>query len=92
MLAHRIRYHCNYAMGEYKVQGRCEGVHVALLSSRFSVGCSPLPQRWSDSCVPSRVLPYAICATVTFVSRYSGKKESENCSKEKKLMAVTSQQ
>ena len=23
MLAHRIRYHCNYAMGKYKVQSVC---------------------------------------------------------------------
>ena len=36
MLAHRIRYHCNYAMGKYKVQGTrcvcvCVCVCVALL-------------------------------------------------------------
>ena len=33
MLAHRIRYHCNYAMGKYKVQGVCACVCVCVCAS-----------------------------------------------------------
>ena len=30
MPAHTIRYHCNYAMGKYKVQGVCACVHACV--------------------------------------------------------------
>ena len=30
MLAHRIRYHCNYAMGKYKYKYKCAGVCVCV--------------------------------------------------------------
>ena len=29
MLAHRIRYHCNYAMGKYKYKYKCAHMHAA---------------------------------------------------------------
>ena len=32
MLAHRIRYHCNYAMGKYKVHGVCVCVCVCFVA------------------------------------------------------------
>ena len=40
MLAHRIRYHCNYAMGKYKVQGRISKLEISMATQEHDTPCS----------------------------------------------------
>ena len=62
MLTHRIRYHRNYAMGKYKVQGVCMCVCVCVLACtmflwtyvRLMMGCDGY-YRKLDSCARSKV-------------------------------------
>ena len=54
MLAHRIRYHCNYAMGRYKVQGTrcvcvCVCVCVCMCAWAEHISSAELLALWGDT-------------------------------------------
>ena len=46
MLAHRIRYHCNYAMGKYKYKYKCACVKAFKLSHLGGLFTTPLAWVW----------------------------------------------
>ena len=65
MLAHRIRYHCNYAMGKYKVQGVCVCVCVRV--------CEVLKCR----CILKNC--YHMCSTTNRASKPACRTGREQC-------------